>query len=171
MNGNNSKKHASPKKPFNAVDVAVVLLIIICAVSIFFRYDMENKISQGEDEVYVVEFVCEKVRYTTADYLNVGDTLYFADSTSTIGTVQGTIVNRPSFEEVVVNGRNVTVYYPQDTMIDITGTLNVTGTMTENGFLVDGHTYIAPNSTVKVSSKYADFELKILSLKKLEVSQ
>ena len=39
---------------------------------------------------------------------------------------------------------------------------------TENGFLVSGNTYIAPNSLIKVSGKYADFELKILSLKKVE---
>lgn len=168
MNGNNSKKRSSSRRVFNVIDFAIVLLVIVCGVSIFFRYDMENKILGGENETYVVEFVCEKVRYTTADYLNVGDTLYFRDSTGVMGSVYGTIVSRPSYEEVVTSGKSITVYYPQDTMIDITGTLTVTGTMTENGFLVDGHTYIAPNSLIEVSGKYVDLDIKILSLKKSE---
>lgn len=168
MNGNNRKKHSSERTAFNAIDLAIVLLIIICGVGIFFRYDMENKIAQGNGESYEVEFVCEKVRYTTSDYLNVGDKLYFADSLTLFGTVQGTLVNRPSFEEVIQGGKNITAYYPQDTMIDIVGSITVTGTMTENGFLVSGNTYIAPNSLVKVSGKYVDLEIRVLSLKKIE---
>ena len=53
-------------------------------------------------------------------------------------------------------------------MIDIVGSITVTGTMTENGFLVSGNTYIAPNSLVKVSGKYVDLEIRVLSLKKIE---
>ncbi|MBO4971248.1 MAG: DUF4330 family protein [Clostridia bacterium] len=168
MSTNNRKKGSSGRASFNAIDLAIVLLIIICGVGIFFRYDMENKISAGEGETYEVEFVCEKVRYTTADYLNVGDTLYFSDSLSVFGNIQGTLVNRPSFEEVSYGGKNITAYYPQDTMVDITGNVSVTGTMTENGFLVSGNTYIAPNSVIRVSGKYVDIEIKVLSLKKIE---
>lgn len=156
--------HAS----FNVIDMAIILLIILCGVGIFFRYDMENKISQGEGDEYVVEFVCEKVRYTTADYISVGDTICFTEGGIPMGVVQGDIVSRPSHMEVVNHGKNITVYYPQDTMIDITGSIKVSGNMTENGFLVDGSTYIAPNSVIKVSNKYADFEIRILSVEKNE---
>ena len=92
----------------------------------------------------------------------------FIPSLSVFGNIQGTLVNRPSFEEVSYGGKNITAYYPQDTMVDITGNVSVTGTMTENGFLVSGNTYIAPNSVIRVSGKYVDIEIKVLSLKKIE---
>jgi len=171
MNEKKVKKDASRRFKFNAVDIVIILLVALLGIGIFLRYDMENRIFEGEGEVYTVEFVCEKVRYTTADYINVGDVLYFTGSTGVVGTVQGTLVSRPSSEEVVVDGKIITAYYPQDTLIDITGTISVSGTMTENGFLVSGNTYIAPNSLIEVSGKYADFELKILSLKKAESDQ
>ena len=63
---NENKKNA--RSVFNAIDIAILLLILICAVGIYVRYERETSINSGDGETYTVDFVCEKVRYTTVDY-------------------------------------------------------------------------------------------------------
>lgn len=164
MNKENKKNGIPARNSFNAVDVAILLLFLICAIGIYVRYERETKIASGEGDVYTVNFVCEQVRYTTVDYINVGDEVFFADSSVRLGTVTGTIVSRPSSKEISVDGRNITAYYPSDTIIDINGSIAVNGVMTENGFLIGGNTYIAPNSVLEIAGKRVDMTIRILSV-------
>lgn len=161
MNNENKK---STRSVFNAIDIAILLLILICAVGIYVRYERETSINAGDGATYTVEFVCEKVRYTTVDYLNVGDDIYFGGTNKKLGTVSGTVVSRPSSEEIYSDGKTVTVYYPSDTVIDINGSLTVSGVMTENGFLIGGDTYIAPNSIIEISGQRVDLTVRIVSI-------
>lgn len=162
MNNENKK---NTRSVFNAIDIAILLLILICAVGIYVRYERETSINAGDGETYTVDFVCEKVRYTTVDYLNVGDDVYFGETSKKLGTVTGTIVSRPSSEEIFTDGKKVTVYYPSDTVIDINGSLSVSGVMTENGFLIGGDTYIAPNSVIEISGQRVNLTVRIVSIK------
>lgn len=168
MNAEQKKRGLPSRSSFNVIDIAILLLILVCAVGIYMRYGMEKTIASGEGEVYDIRFVCEDVRYTTANYVNTGDTLYFTGTNLPFGTITDTVVIRPSSEEVSVNGNNLTVYYPSDTIVDISGAVRVKGIMTENGFLIDGSSYIAPNTVVHISNKLADISIRILSVTLVE---
>lgn len=167
MNNENKK---NTRSVFNAIDIAILLLILICAVGIYVRYERETSINAGDGTKYTVEFVCEKVRYTTVDYISVGDDVYFGGTGKKLGTVSGTVVSRPASEEIYSDGKKVTVYYPSDTVIDINGSLSVSGVMTENGFLIGGDTYIAPNSVIEISGQRVDLTVRIVSIRIDEVN-
>ncbi len=167
MNDNRTSKRKIPSRSsFNAIDVAILLLVIACVLGLYLRYSAENEMSYGADDSYTVEFVCEHVRYTTADYIHLGDKIYFKGGSTAIGEVDGTLVNIPSSDIIYVDGEMREIRYSSDTIIDIKGSVRMNGVMTENGFLVGGNTYIAPNSVIHVSNKYADFEMKIVSITK-----
>ncbi len=168
MNSEQKKRGLPLRSSFNVIDVAILLLILVCAVGIYMRYGMEKTIAAGEGEVYEIRFVCEDVRYTTANYVNTGDALFFTDNHLPFGTITDTVVIRPSSEEISVNGNNLTVYYPSDTIVDISGSVRVKGIMTENGFLIDGSSYIAPNTVIHISNKLVDLSVRVLSLTLVE---
>ena len=168
MNPEQKKRRLPSRSAFNVIDVAILLLILVCAVGIYMRYGMEKSIAAGEGQMYEIRFVCEDVRYTTANYVNTGDTLFFTDNRLPFGTITDTVVIRPSSDEVSVNGNNLTVYYPSDTIVDISGAVRTKGIMKENGFLIDGSTYIAPNTVIHISNKLADFSVRILSVTLVE---
>ena len=165
VNANNGEGKKSRRSVFNAIDISILLLILICAIGIYVRYERENSVNAGDGASYTVEFVCEKVRYTTVDYINVGDEIYFGGTNKRLGTVSGTVVSRPSSEEIDSDGKKVTVYYPSDTVIDISGSFSVNGVMTENGFLIGGDTYIAPNSVIEISGRMVDMKVRVVSIK------
>ena len=56
MNNENKK---NTRSVFNAIDIAILLLILICAVGIYVRYERETSINAGDGTKYTVEFVCE----------------------------------------------------------------------------------------------------------------
>ncbi len=166
---NNAKK---PKKgglparnSFNAFDIAIILLILVCIVGIYMRFDRETKITSGDGEKYSVEFVCEKVRSTTGDYVRGDLEIFLSGSQVKLGVLGQTVV-MPYTEEKLINGTLTSVHYPS--WFNIYSSFEVNGVMTENGFLIGGDTYIAPNSVINISAKTVDMTVRILSIKKVE---
>ncbi len=167
MNGTQNKSGENRRIPFNAVDIAIVLLILACIIGIYLRFERESQIATGEGEEYTVEFVCEKVRYTTGDYIRGDLQVFMTDGERKLGTLGQTVV-KPSFEEKTVNGRKIIAHYPSDTLVDIYSSVTVKGIMTANGFLIGGDTYIAPNSILDISAKNVDMTVRVLSIRKVE---
>ena len=156
---------------FGILDAVIILVVLIAVVGVYFRYSLLNIITgaQHMDE-YTVSYSIENIRYTTVNYINIGDKLYFADNGDDFGTLisvsenMGAVSYTPSSEYFTKsNGEIVEVIYPNNqSRVDALGRLNCVGRYSDDGgFLVNGSTYIASGQFINVHTDYVTVTIRV----------
>lgn len=151
------------RKRLNALDIFIILAVIMCITAVGIRIYMgDNGDVIGKTSIetgdYFLSFLILDVREDTADCYTQDNKFYFVNGTSL--DPFGYLVDMPSFTpaEVYVEndeGQYLLTYSTaegDDARIDIRGTFRVSGSMTEEGFLLNGKTYLAPNKTLGIQS-------------------
>ena len=146
----------------NALDVFIILVAVACVVGVGARIYMGDKgdilgKESSESGDYLVSFLILDIRESSADSFIPGSVFY----NHPIGDVFGSLVDTPTFTpaeiEIQDEEGNIILTYStesgDDARIDVRGTFAVSGTMTDEGFLMNGKTYIAPNKMVAVQSE------------------
>lgn len=165
----NGKTARAPK--FGVLDAVIILLVIIIILSIYFRYNIVQWLSNTNDlKDYTISYTIEDVRYTTPNYINIGDKVYFADSGDEFGTLinvsenMGALSITPASQIFTdSNGNIVEVFYPNsETRISAIGKLVCSGRYSDDGsFFVNGSTYVASGQYVKVNAPHATVTIRI----------
>ena len=76
---NAEKEKRSPR--FGVLDAVIILLVVCLIVGIYFRSNILGWISnQRNVRDYTVTFAVDNIRYTTPNYINVGDKVVFASN-------------------------------------------------------------------------------------------
>lgn len=122
-----------------------------------------------EIEDYLVSFLILDIRETSADCFNSGDVFVV-----TGGDALGTLVDTPSFTPAEIyiendEGKQILTYSTaegDDARIDVRGTFLVSGSMTEEGFLLNGKTYLAPNKGVGIQNEKISVAITITDITK-----
>ena len=162
----NKQPSASPRFRLNVIDLLIVLIVLACAVGLVVRFGNVGKMGAEESlRTYDIYFTVSNIAYTAEAAFVSGDTVTLADS----GVVLGEFVALESilpaeFLSRDANGNLISVRYPESTRIDVTGRITAHGVMSENGFLVNGTTYVASGAEYSVQSEHMDFILKITSI-------
>ena len=162
---------------FGILDAIIILLVIVIAVGIYFRYsffDMLNSTkNMKECNVYF------KTQNTTEAHLNVlekGDSVYFKSNGETIGTLTVEsdekplpILTYPAVHDIVLNGKTyVDVEYPQNVeepLIYGTGIIAASCAVTEDGsYLLNGSTYISVGESYTVCTEDATIVITITAI-------
>ncbi len=169
---NKEEKKNSPH--FNAVDALIVILAIIAVVGIYFRYNILDFLSASKNnDEYVVSFSIENIRYTTPNYINVDDKVYFGSDGELFGVLmnesenQGALNITPASEFFTdSSGKVVEAFYPsENSRVDAKGRLLCEGVYdSEGGFSVKGKTHIAPGQTVSVYTEKVTFSLIVTEI-------
>lgn len=159
---------------FGILDAVIILLIIIAVLGVHFRYNILNFITGAQNlEKYTVSYSIKDIRYSTEDYINIGDKVYFAADGEEFGTLinaaenaRPIIVTSASKYFTKSNGEIVSVQYPSaDSRIDASGQLECMGRdSTSGGFMVNGSTYIAAGQYVDVYTEYVTVTIRIESI-------
>ena len=165
------KNKAIPR--FTLIDAVIILVIIVAVVGIYFRHNIVEFFSDTSDmKEYTVSYSIENIRYTTPDYIEVGDKLYFSDSGDELGTIINESENMGALSIKVASqymtdstGKIIDVPYPNETRVDATGRFSCVGKYYDNGgFLVDGSEYIAPGNIINVQTETVTFSIMILDI-------
>ena len=179
---NKVKKDKLEKKNsphFNVLDAVIILIVILIIVVIYFRYNIVDIIKNSQDkEDYAISYTVKDIRYTTYNYVHVGDRLYFSDSGDSFGTLLNCDPNNqepwnksPASQHFTTSsGEVVEAFYPNDeSRIDVKGRLLCEGYYTEDGgFLLDGNTYIAPGQTISVHTELVSFVISVTAIELYE---
>ena len=162
------------KAHFNVIDAVVIVLVIAVALGVYFRFNIVDRLrSQANTADYAVSFSVEDIRYTTPNYINVGDEVYFADSGELFGTLMSESENTNALNIVPAskyfkdsNGNVVQVFYPDgESRVDAKGRISCRGYYDESGgFSVDGRQYIAPGQTLNVRTELVTLTLTVTSI-------
>lgn len=151
---------------FNVIDVLIILIVLSCIVGLILRFGNVRDFSSSENlKTYDIYFSVSNVAYTSEDAFVRGDTVRLADGGAVLGEFAGLETILPAeFFARDESGNVIVVNYPASTQIDVTGRIVSHGVMSENGYLLNGTTYIASGAEYSVQSEHMDFILKITNI-------
>lgn len=175
------KKNKAEKKNrphFNAIDAMIIILVIAAIVGVYFRYTIIDFLTSDRNiDDYVVSFSIENIRYTTPNYMSVGDKVYFSADGELFGELTSESENNKEPLNITLaskdftdsNGNIVEVFYPEETRVNAKGRLLCRGNYSEDGgFAVDGRHYIAAGQSVEVYTEKITVTLKITAIETYE---
>ena len=171
------KKEKRKLPRFGVLDAVIILLVIVAAIGIYFRYDVVDLLKSRQNaENFVVTFSVENIHPYTPEYLNLNDSVYISDS----GELLGTLISEsdaselpynitPASEILTFNGEPVEVNYPDsNTRVNIKGRISCHGVTAENGaVLVNGASYLASGQALNVYTESVSVCIQILEIEKV----
>ena len=147
------------------LDILIVLVILGCIVgivlTIFTRVNTQNVRNQM---TFHIDYTVDRISASAGSTIEFGNPVWL-DSGIDLGTFQTTTLAEALL--VLDNGEGtfVTEAYPDDNVRSMTGKIYATGILSANNtLLLDGTVEILPGQTLSVHTRYADFELRILSV-------
>ena len=167
----NKEKTIRKTPKFGVLDAVIIFLIIIAVVGVYFRYNILDFVNGTKNlETYTVSYSIENIRYTTPNYINIGDEVYFADDGEHFGTLinasenMGALSITPASEYFTKSDATIVeVFYPDSqSRVDAKGRLTCEGRYSDDGgFLVNGSAFIAAGQQVNVKTENATFTIQI----------
>lgn len=158
-----SEKRAS-KYRFNAIDVFIIVIVILCVLGVYFRSTISSwiGIDKGLKE-YEISFVINHVKSTSDQYLSTGNEVRMSSGVE-LGTI-GKCSSLPAKTYVSdTNGDMIEVSYPKDTYIDITGYIICKGIEKDDGFYLSGTYLLSPGTVISASTEMMDFSFTVTGI-------
>lgn len=176
MQENNYTENVKKKVKFKILDAVVILLVLVAVVGVYFRYNlMDSFLSRRGIQDYTVSFEVKDIRYTTPNYLNVGDQIYDAATGEPVGVLieeSGDMSNialrvTPASRFFTKSDGTITqVFYPNDeSRVDANGRMTCRGSYSaDGGFLLNGSTYMAAGQSISVRTELVSFVLTVTQI-------
>ena len=167
----NPKTNEARRGRFNVMDAFIILVVLICIASLIYRLNLVDGIGiSNTNEDYSLYFEIEDIRNTSTNSLVPGDTVRLVDTDEKIGTFEEIVQNIPALAAYTEDGRGI--YYPpeneenqyDETRHYVTGYISISGRMTDTGFLLNGKTYVAPNSTLLIITEHIQVSIKVVNI-------
>ncbi len=170
------KERRAPR--FGVLDAVIILLVILAVTGVYFRYNIIDFISGAKNlQEYTVEYSIEDIRYSTPDFIDINDEVYFASNGESFGKLvavsenAGALSIKPAAEYFTNSkGEIVEVMYPDNqSRVDAQGKLVCSGRYSDDGrFLVNGSTHITSGQYVNVKTEYVTVTIRIENIALLE---
>ena len=137
---------------FNALDLVIVVVLVLCVVMIGFRFIRSSDMAaETQTSKHRVTFLITNVSDGTKDALVAGDSVFSLLNDAYIGKLEGIDTISPAFEFLDNgNGSFEKVYYPDGTKVDITGTIIAEGAVNDDGFFASGSFFLSPGRTLEI---------------------
>jgi len=157
------------------LDIAIIFLVIIAILGIYFRFDLIDTLTKNANtQNYVVSFSVKDIRYTTPNYIDVNDSVYF----SSTGELFGTLIQEsdemsnialsvtPASKLFLDNGEFVEVFYPNnESRVDANGRLVCKGVYSaDGGLLINSSTHITSGQYISVKTELVSFTMIITNI-------
>lgn len=162
MTHENSK--SSKKLRFNLVDAIIVLLIISVGIfAVKFFSDRNSGGVTSQDQVRLTFYGEEVADYVIANS-KVGDAAYDLDNKLNLGPVTELVTD--TSQTYVEDAEGNMVLGPKENYSSVYISVDVTGTLTENGVIIGGVLYGVGHSVVLYAG-YGKYYIKVFSIEKL----
>lgn len=173
MNGENKNYNGnmqtSRKSRFNVMDAFIILIILLCIASLVYRYGLIDRIGVSNNlEEYQIQFKIENISSNSKNAIIEGDVITLTGTDEKIGTMDKLTSTTPAI--AMYADKDTPVFYPEDTdnpgntRYEVNGSISVKGMMSDKGFMLNGKTYVAPNSELKISTEHIETTVKIIGI-------
>ncbi len=148
---------------FNIIDLVIIVIVAVCIAGVLLRRFSLKKADTGEvAEKASISFLVQNIRYTSADFFVGGDGVYCKDDGIKLGEFMKGFTITPAEEYVTdKNGKTMKVNYPENTRIDVRGSILSEGKWRDGSFFVDGNKYIAAGKVLAVQTAHITVTLLV----------
>lgn len=170
---------------FNWLDGAIILLIVLCVVGIFFRYKLMDKLGMGNELTDCrIEFTVSAVDSSLPDFLAAGNKLYFSSGEQagelvSVSEHSGLLPSQAGSETLIVtpasqyiddgNGSVVLAYYPAGTKVDATGAFDCRASVGEDGcFSIEGRQVVTVGRQLTLRTDTVTLYITVTDIRPLE---
>lgn len=163
-----SQQMNKTKIRFAAFDVVVLIVVAALALTLIFRFTTNMKLYTYNTEKYTVTVRAEGLQYTTIDMISLSDSVYFEN-----GKYLGEIVSSPTVTpkmvyELGASGDFIPAYYPDNTLVDMTTSLECDLTISDGMLVTQNGVHIAVGSVLKLHTQTVDITVEIVAIEKIE---
>lgn len=131
----------------NILDFLILAAVILCIVGAFLRGGARQTDEKLETQTAVISFKINNVQSATVKYFTDGDAVYSETLGCDLGTIIGDSITASPAVGYVEYGGQILKTESDLGRVDIRGSFECAGQMSESGFLVGGTQYIAPGMT------------------------
>ena len=130
----------------NILDFLILAVVVLCIAGALLRGGAKNTDPKLETQTAVITFQVSNVQSASQYCFKEGDKMYSQSLGCDMGRIVGEITATPSVYYYEENGEIIKAY-SEAGRVDLVGTFECEGQMSESGFLMGGTQYIAPGMT------------------------
>ncbi|MBQ9134259.1 MAG: DUF4330 family protein [Clostridia bacterium] len=130
----------------NILDFLIVAAVVLCIAGALLRGGVKSTDEKLETQTAVITFKVSNVQSASQYCFRDGDKIYSQSLGCDMGRIVGEITATPSVYYYEQNGE-IFKAYSEAGRVDLVGTFECVGQMSESGFLMGGTQYIAPGMT------------------------
>lgn len=134
-----SDKNGKIEGKFNIIDLLIIVVILVVIGFVVYRFFIRNNMDISNDEPVIIEYTCDETGDYTAERLKLGATVLEGDTNNVLGTVVDIKIGEAVF--YTVNDKNETVLMSRPDRKSVVITIEGTGTLDENGLLIERFRY------------------------------
>ena len=176
MSVKEGKKKVLSRMRVTPLDVALILLVVLIAISIWQKNNIQYLFEkQKQEKSYTVSFEIEGMRVSSAELLVENTSLYFYedDKKVSLGKLGAEPVLMPYAQDYVnAQGNSVTMVYPLDDresgMAIFCGTFICNGAKNGNVLVHEEGFRIEVGEYFLLATELGDFEAKVVSVVEIE---
>jgi hypothetical protein len=163
-----SKQINNEKIRFGVLDAVVLIVIVALAAALIFRFTTDMRLFTYDTEKYAVTVRAEGLQYTTVDLITTSEAVYFED-----GDYLGTVLSSPTVTpkmvyELGAEGDLIPAYYPNNTLVDITTSLECELVTSDGMLMTKNGEHIAVGVVLKLQTQTVDITVEIVGIEKIE---
>lgn len=147
-----AEKIKNKRMSVSAIDVMIILAFIACIAGVFVHYRVYEKTHEViTDDVCTVSVLIKGASIELGEQVTVGDQLFFENSEQEFGKIVEIDKNSATVYHNKINGEIVESVDGE--LLDIVLKVEVSGALTESGFLANGIEYVAAGKEIALYSK------------------
>ena len=157
MNPEIKKKHR-----INIIDLVLILAVLACAAGIFIRSNLHETVLIRNEQKVRVTILSEALLTESTESMHLNDSFRFSSNNEVFGDLLDLELS-PAKLRFFNNDGTVTITHYEDRK-DAVCTFEATGYDTENGFMINGNTFVGCGSTFNLRSKFIEIQCTVLDI-------
>lgn len=157
MNPEIKKKHR-----INIIDLVLVLALLACAAGIFIRSNLHESVLIRNEQKVNITILSEALLNESTEAMHLNDSFRFSSNSEVFGSLRALELS-PAKLRFFNNDGTVTITHYEDRM-DAVCTFEAAGYNTENGFMINGNTFVGCGSTFNLRSKFIEIQCTVLDI-------
>ncbi len=135
-------------KKINVVDIFIILFVFLSIVGIGIRIGTDIYLNKKNNVEYQVMLKVENIDHVKENAVAKSDKVYFSNSLELLGEIESVEFTPRSSE----NGASSDGPVMNEVKYDMLCVVNVKGTSSDNGFMIEGGKYIFAGMTLEIKT-------------------
>ena len=147
-----------------ALGAFIIFFVAFCIVTTVLKSHGFGVAGEESLDEYIISFTVTDISANSEKYFVQGDTV--TSGGLALGTLYQAVRGSPTNVYATNAGISVAVSYPENTRVDLRGTILSHGKNDGGGYMLGGYRHIAPGEAFFVSTEHIDVLIKVTEIVK-----